>query len=94
MVIIYIEIEYFHEHMSESMSIVTSPTLEGPACIQETVQVTYVDLVLDQSLPINVQNDRPSRYLQMRDQTLPINVQDDPPPRYLQMRDQSDSGQE
>jgi hypothetical protein len=50
------------------MSIVTRSTLEGSAFVQNTVQMTYVDFVLDQTrtLPRGVKNDCPSQDLQMK----------------------------
>jgi hypothetical protein len=50
------------------MSNVTRPVLEGSALVHDTVQTAYVDFVLDQTrtLPGGVQNDGPSRDLQMR----------------------------
>ena len=42
------------------MSIVIRPTLEGSAFVKDTVQMAYVDLVLDQTLPRIVQDDHPS----------------------------------
>jgi hypothetical protein len=49
------------------MLIVTRSTLEGSVFVQDTVQTTYVDLMLDQTLPRGAQNDGPLRDLQMRD---------------------------
>jgi len=52
------------------MSIVTGPTLGESAFVQvqDTLQTAYVDLVLDQTLPGGIQNDRPSRALQTGNQ--------------------------
>src|SRR5712671_4535535 len=50
---------------SGSTSIVTRPTLEGSALVQDNLQTTYVDPVLDQTLPGGVQNYCPSRDPQM-----------------------------
>jgi hypothetical protein len=62
--IILTEIEYVHEHIVGEHVDYHQAFIGRVSIVQGTVQMAYVDLVLDQTLP--VQNDHLSRDLQMR----------------------------
>src|SRR5712671_7677921 len=67
---IYIESKYVHEHVVGEHVDCHRAYIGKVSLVQGTVQTTYIDLVLDQTLHGGVQNDRLSRDLQVRNQSV------------------------
>ena len=61
--------ECFHEHIVGEHVDCHWASLEGSASVQNTEGTAYVNLVLDQTLPGDLQNDRLSQDPQMRNQS-------------------------
>jgi len=69
---IYIGIEYFHEYIIGERVDCHQAYVGGVSVVRDTVQTTYVDLVLDQTLSGGVQKYRASRGRQIRYSSVPI----------------------